>query len=280
MRRKAVFSRHGFTLIELLVVVAIIALLIAIMLPALSKARFRARLTACASNMKQMGNGISIYAAEWSDQIPTPFRHDSKSAHYYPFEAWFVSGATTTPWNPVYSMGLLFAPAGGSVANLPGAGQISDPRVFFCPAQTDPDFSWKVGNVGANWFGTSAVAGNGNPHMGYQYDLHVNANPDVNGNYEVPFRKLTQIPKNMSILNDLINSDKDIAHRNSQNLATWNLAFSDAHVDAIQSGDLTKWLIQNPGEITGGNEESYVIWTELNRYFRDWPLGLEYKSGD
>ena len=48
----------GFTLIELLVVVAIIALLLAILLPSLHQARQQARAAVCASNMKQVLNGV------------------------------------------------------------------------------------------------------------------------------------------------------------------------------------------------------------------------------
>jgi prepilin-type N-terminal cleavage/methylation domain-containing protein len=63
-------SKRGFTLIELLVVVAIIALLIAILIPSLGKAREQARRAVCAANLKAIGSGTAIYAAENADSVP------------------------------------------------------------------------------------------------------------------------------------------------------------------------------------------------------------------
>jgi prepilin-type N-terminal cleavage/methylation domain-containing protein/prepilin-type processing-associated H-X9-DG protein len=106
---------RAFTLVELLVVIGIIALLIAILMPALSSARRQAQTIACASNLKQIYNGMLMYANDYNGWLMPTI-----GASGIGFPAWPMylnnEDTTSTGWR---------API----------NYIPSKEVFFCPTQ-------------------------------------------------------------------------------------------------------------------------------------------------
>jgi len=128
--------RHGFTLVELLVVIGIIALLVSILLPTLNKAREHARRTKCLSNLRSIGQLVTMYANQNKGQIP--IGSSGKTGWVGPSEAFYFAYPEGTNVRLVglgliYSEGLL-----GHSAQVGGAQtDAAEGQVFYCPSQVE-----------------------------------------------------------------------------------------------------------------------------------------------
>ena len=126
--------KTAFTLVELLVVIGIIALLISILLPALSRAREAANNIKCSANLRAIGQGISIYIADFHGTIPA-------SNWYYGLQ---ISNGVQTPAKPtqgyVHWSAMIFN-GGKHLGNVPDLAAV-DPayltkpgwEMFQCPS--------------------------------------------------------------------------------------------------------------------------------------------------
>jgi prepilin-type N-terminal cleavage/methylation domain-containing protein len=109
-----------FTLIELLVVIAIIAILASMLLPALSKAREKAKAIKCTSNMKQFGSAFALYFSDCDDWVPQP-------------QSIGNAGNENTQWDYLIRTYIGLSTAAGY--NVPlGTYSDGDESVYHCPS--------------------------------------------------------------------------------------------------------------------------------------------------
>jgi prepilin-type N-terminal cleavage/methylation domain-containing protein len=170
--------KTGFTLVELLVVIAIIALLLAVLIPSLNKAKGVAKRTICASQMKQIGIGVSTYVNEYDDMLlwSGPFSFDKvgtivveRDKDDHPFTVYRCDHSNNDKDYQSTAIacicGNIGKPFPMRLACLYARGQIKDAKILYCPAgSADPERrydSYTKSKWGNDW---------GTPHQAYNID--------------------------------------------------------------------------------------------------------------
>ena len=249
------FSKVGFTLIELLVVIAIIGVLAGLLLPALSKARDRAKTMKCAANMKQIALACHIYADDFNGVIPYPY-----NIHNTSHEGW---------------VGVLLA---ASEDNEDRGGYIGLKRWsdMKCPtefrtwggSQTIGMNDWGVANSGAN-SGNDPTA-----NLDLMNTIQID---DFVSPGECYFFGDTYMETNQSIPYVIRPRTDGIGEVQFRHSKAVNMAFMDLHVEALKRLPLVAkstrriWGIY-PGTDVWDNSESvaeptdYMTWED-----RQWP---------
>ncbi len=243
-------SNHGFSLIDLLVSLAVITTLITILLPSLSKAQEAARRVGCASNMRQIGMALQMYAYENGDRLPPSEFLDPDGREYSPQDTIFIylsENATTDRVEPESQnrwdgLGRLFA-----------GEYLDSAQAFYCPSHT--------GDHAFDHYEEQYDAQEGDIATNYQYRLPAN------------IRYFTDYRNSTTLLADAMRTQFDYNHQVGNYMFKADLSVSwfsdiDGRLFASLPGDMT-----NPVEAVNALETAWELLDSKGSNGPDGPNG-------
>jgi prepilin-type processing-associated H-X9-DG protein/prepilin-type N-terminal cleavage/methylation domain-containing protein len=252
-------KKSAFTLIELLVVIAIIAILAAMLLPALSKARAKARAISCTSNLKNCTLFLYMYADDYTSHYPAYLVYDKTTYDRYVY------------W-------------GDAMAYL-GYGDKGD-KIYKCPVQTQDIFrtspaDWKGKGVGRmHTYGVTSTSDFNNPG---QYGFYGNGISTAYNSANFQFAGVNatslQNTSTAALMADtcVVAATCDVTtghamwHNGSSNVdgilvarhsGSANIAFFDGHVAAVKPEDFVNNYVAKNLSIYAGTPKAVHYSTE------------------
>ncbi len=166
-------TRARFTFLQLVVVAAVSAMLVVYLLPVIRRAREQANLAQCQDNLRKIGAELILYAHNNGGLLP-------------------VSDTIENPQTQL-------------LQSLSAAKTLSDPKIFYCPAQQDPTFRFSEENFKAG-------------RIGYFYYSALSCGPDPTlSNF---LRNVVEFPRQLNntmeaktwLMSDIWNSAVPTAH--------------------------------------------------------------------
>jgi prepilin-type N-terminal cleavage/methylation domain-containing protein/prepilin-type processing-associated H-X9-DG protein len=259
-------QKAGFTLIELLVVIAIIAVLMGILMPVLSRARASANLTACSSQLRQIGLAIPAYAADFDSKMPWWGYTDSGSEEMHPYVCY------RQDW--VFSTGKLKAMR---MACLYEGKYIPEPRVFYCPSNRIPLYKYESYIVPPPWgklpqkFNASDPSSEHNQWVRMGYTYYPTSRVGKKDEFGIPQEAaqiIEQLNQRIPYMTDVMRHKIELSHKTRSTYAL-NALFGDGHVIPCK----TQKVFNNP--IWDDWESGGVDWREF--YYKVFKLISENK---
>ncbi|MDQ8196134.1 prepilin-type N-terminal cleavage/methylation domain-containing protein [Coraliomargarita sp. SDUM461004] len=216
---------HGFTLIELLVVIAIIAILAAILISSLSSIRSRTSIAQSTSNLRQLGNAISLYALEHNNRVPPKLAPGTTLFSVYSWTGkrgsngiYKATGADLRPLN--YYLGITSPDDPCEIANYPSdeSGNYDTYGSAYAANTTHPTITYSAQDLTRN---TGATLG------------------ALMNDIASPSRFVLMAEKGG--LDYAVWGALNTKTLNSKNQIAWNFLFADGHVEFVypEKGEIT-----------------------------------------